>query len=313
LFADPKDLTDPGRVTFSHALHLMPGLTVEDGKRPFRLSNLDGKERDRYGGVGKGPDDLVQLDCASCHQLDGGDRSLLSPARSAGAYMLPINNDNHCKACHPLKFDDAVSSGIVPHRLQPPQVRKYLEGVYLDQQMGAALPAADAHLVPRIRPDHPVDEAARATVLEKVAGAERRLFRGGQGCGKCHDVEKGDDELAPPIMIKPTAIPEVWFKRAKFSHVAHRAFNCRDCHARAYPDEDNASRVSSDVLIAGGPGGKLAGLALCQDCHAPATVDHGKPHGGARFDCAECHLYHNGDKPLQGIGAQSRDPERRDK
>ena len=44
----------------------------------------------------------------------------------------------------------------------------------------------------------------------------------------------------------------------------------------------------------------------CKSCHAPAaTFGHS---GGVRHDCAECHRYHNGDRPLQGLGAARRDP-----
>ena len=37
----------------------------------------------------------------------------------------------------------------------------------------------------------------------------------------------------------------------------------------------------------------------------PRTVG-GEPTGGARFDCTECHTYHDGDHPGAGRGADAR-------
>jgi hypothetical protein len=46
--------------------------------------------------------------------------------------------------------------------------------------------------------------------------------------------------------------------------------------------------VASDVLID-------HRKASCAACHSPAATLDGKPHGGARFDCVECHRYHAAD------------------
>ena len=50
-----------------------------------------------------------------------------------------------------------------------------------------------------------------------------------------------------------------------------------------------ASRTKDDVM--------LPGIGTCVECHAPLSHER----GGARFDCAECHRYHNGDRPLDGL------------
>jgi hypothetical protein len=329
LFATAEGLTDPGQLKFNHALHMKPGLVVTDGRNPWRLSNLDIEDRHLYRREGQADDAPVRLDCASCHRLDSGDvqgQSSGTPARSSGAYMLPISYDIHCKACHPLAFDDTRARA--PHRLQPADLHAFLEGVYLDRSFatgphlavgGAAGPVgalpfpapAPVGKPSRVRPDHPADlVAARNLVFDDVARAERRLYRSGQACDKCHAYSKDDETQAGPKTIVPTALPGVWFTRAKFNHVAHRAVDCKQCHARAYPDAADASRVHTDVLIAVGPEGNSVGLALCQRCHAPAAADH----GGARFNCTECHTYHNGgaEHRLQGLGARARDPEAKD-
>jgi hypothetical protein len=48
----------------------------------------------------------------------------------------------------------------------------------------------------------------------------------------------------------------------------------------------------------------IVGIETCRQCHGPAT-DVG---AGVRHGCTDCHGYHNGANPLQGIGAAARDP-----
>jgi hypothetical protein len=44
--------------------------------------------------------------------------------------------------------------------------------------------------------------------------------------------------------------------------------------------------------------------AICMDCHAAKPT---KGRVGARFDCVECHAYHDLDHPLAGLGSPARD------
>jgi hypothetical protein len=59
------------------------------------------------------------------------------------------------------------------------------------------------------------------------------------------------------------------------------------------------SRDHHDVL--------LPGISVCIQCHgsAPSSLT-GLASGGAGSGCTECHRYHNGDQPLQGLGASAR-------
>src|SRR5262249_40944593 len=97
------------------------------------------------------------------------------------------------------------------------------------------------------------------------------------------------------------SIPDVWYLHAKFDHVSHRAVDCRQCHKNAYAFETDgtanphASTTHKDVLV--------PGVANCRMCHSPSRTEGGLAVGGARSDCTECHRYHHGDRPLQGIGA----------
>ena len=148
-------------------------------------------------------------------------------------------------------------------------------------------------------------EIAKTTLeSEKALFSGRRHFElGRQSCALCHYFEladgKGVDELflhAPSgksdFVIAPTGVPSVWYRHAKFNHTSHRALKCAECH----PGAEGSTR-HADVLI--------PDRDSCIQCHAP-TTKMGTP--GVRYQCTECHTYHNGDHSLQGIGAVNRNP-----
>ena len=69
------------------------------------------------------------------------------------------------------------------------------------------------------------------------------------------------------------------------------------------PTSGNQARASAELPA------NIPGIDNCRQCHAPASVNaNSEPRGGVRFDCVECHRYHNGERPLQGLGAAQRDP-----
>jgi hypothetical protein len=111
----------------------------------------------------------------------------------------------------------------------------------------------------------------------------------------------GSDNFPKEIVAPKPHV--VWFEHAKFDHVSHRAVDCLGCHAGADPGsaELNAIVVEKEPLL-------LPGRDNCKQCHSPERTDKGVALGGARHDCTECHTYHNGDKPLEGLGALARDP-----
>jgi hypothetical protein len=308
---------DPGKLQFSHKLHMSPGMaTPERGNPNFKLSSIPAAFRERYRGHGEGDDTLVQLDCSSCHRLDSGDfkidRAQLTglpsaavlPARTGGAYFLPITYENQCQACHPLTFErkdptNPLSGHVsVPHRLQPAEVHDYLEGHYtrkvLQDEKNAFF---NRQVTARALPGKSLSDdqqTIRKGITDKVGEMERMLFSPNT-CGRCHQVEQNG---AASRKIEPPGIKDVWFERAAFNHAPHRAVSCRECHSQAYPDDKQASVSSQDVM--------LPGVKNCQQCHGPRVEEKGQFRGGARFDCVECHRYHHRDAPqalLQGPGA----------
>jgi hypothetical protein len=262
-------------------------------------------------------------DCRSCHRLDSADYALSGPAktkenpttRAAGAYMLPVTYENDCRACHPLKFDDKIADKTIPHGLSPRETLDLLRQLYKAQAVEADPSLLRRFVPPRPRPGQPSTPAPDQigpAVDKKVLTAVKILFGsivsdesmrqsalplGRNGCALCHHfslpVPLDSAEKIGDVAIEKVQVPEVWFQQARFDHSAHRALDCKDCHAGAERSKD-----STDVL--------LPGIRECTECHGPSASKAGKVVGGAGDSCTECHRFHNGDHPLEGIGASSR-------
>jgi hypothetical protein len=340
-FALPKQ--DPGNIKFNHALHMTAGQAIsadQAGKWTLRkLKETDPADYERYKSApwqkDKTDGAAVVLDCRSCHVFDPGDgpgkTPNKAPARPSGAYAVPVNYENNCKACHPLSFDRTVTRTVkdaagaerevlvqVPHHLQPEAVDSFLWGAYADAYLKKN-PALEREIAEALKnrstrplPGNLPAEAAKAAdaVAEEVkktrsflfkdrlAEKERYVYLGKTSCGECHSY----DDPVKPTRVLPANVPEVWQVHARFNHVAHRAMDCRSCHADAYAETADgrpnaqASKVNTDVL--------LPRIDNCRQCHAPEKAEV----GGVRHDCTECHNYHHGANPLQGLGAAARDP-----
>jgi hypothetical protein len=301
----------PGNLKFNHKQHLAAGLDCK-----FTLAQIDPTARSWFATqqAEPQPNALVQLSCESCHRLDRQDlpkvqgqpgsplqRSLVPP-RNAGAYFLPISYEGQCAACHPLTIerknpDDPRSGHLaVPHRLQPQDLRDYLVGHYTAAYLEGNVKLFEQVVTVRRFPGKlPAEETepARKLIEKKVNSVMEDVLFNRKTCLECHYGE-GEAGKVVPRTILPTDVPVVWFPHARFDHTAHRAVSCAACHALAEAKEDRPPEHKVDMQI--------PGRDTCVQCHAPAAAGS----GGARFDCAECHRYHNGDAPLQGVGAAAR-------
>jgi hypothetical protein len=320
-----KAVQDPIHLKFNHARHLALGMGTEVSDPRFKLADIDEKYRNRYEkSVGK--DGLIQLQCAACHELDGGDFGIkreqlaavpaaaVLPNRAAGAAMLPITYENQCRACHSLRFD-RKEDAVVAHRLQPAQVASFLEQYYTGQyirehgdRFGAFVPR---YPLPGKLPAEAADKARKEIEVD-AAKAERNIFNprtaeqfvfGRSTCAECHEYQKRDASQVVPDAILPTGVPDLWYPHAVFDHSAHRAVDCLQCHAPVASEGKSGSETSLTQL-----GMSLPQVETCQKCHAPRSTVGNVAHGGARSDCTECHRYHNGGEPFAGIGARNRAP-----
>lgn len=345
---------------FSHALHMTPGLVYDANDQHKWSPEVLGKQfgpnaRQRFLPSSGNANDPVQLNCASCHQLDAGHPSpddvearrrfdflsntirgapkqAILPTRSEGANYLPVNFDVHCKVCHPIRTPTAVSGGIVvkdffvPHRRQPASLKPILRGEYAarlasDKHPALAAPFGpggrlDPHDVPAIAAfgkevDRLTDSALQALTLNLSPASENasakadgfRVPTGGFACGKCH-YSKGAEKTE----IAPLPNKSIWFQHAKFNHVSHRGLTCASCHPGTegqFAPGGNVNEREPALIV---------GIKTCQACHAEAGTKVELPNGmtasaaGVRHSCTDCHRYHNGDRPLQGLGAPRRDP-----
>jgi hypothetical protein len=297
---------DPGRLSFNHALHLAPGLTLEKDGAPLTFSQLPEPDRARYQVTpGASLERPVQLSCASCHELERD-----------GAYMKPMTYEQHCRACHPLHFEPNDPEREIRHGLNAREVVAELRQFYESQAVKDDPALLQRPLLPRARPlpgrgDQVISPSVGQAVEAKVVTALRILFGstpaagrphgGGRGCVECHQLSALPQgpvtaELIEAATIDPVNIKPIWLEHARFDHATHRALACAECHKNA-----TSSLTSDDVLLA-------PGIATCLECHGPArTSPSGTPRGGASSACTECHWYHGGDHPVRGRGAPPRD------
>jgi len=302
---------------FSHQLHMMPGMARDsDHQAVWTLGQLAEADRARYAKKGQSLSEPVQLECGSCHQSESrgiertktGEASDASPpGNSSGAYMLPVVYENQCRACHPLTIepcaDDAAKPcDTVPHRLTPAKLAEEVEKYWQDRYFKDH-PTLQRRLLPLPGSSQDVEyQDASDWVREQSRQSATHLNR---VCGKCHQFTDeaareqprqrpaSADELIDAIIprVAPVEIPRKLLAHARFDHAAHRAVDCAACHQDAYPAKSSGDKLSdsepneSSLMI--------ANRDKCRECHSPRQEDAASSRGGARFDCAECHRYHN--------------------
>jgi hypothetical protein len=294
---------DSSGLKFNHALHLNPGQVAIAGSLGGKtIGKLAKADQARYRLEGQKDDDLITLDCKSCHVTDPSDfhvdriaglpQAAVLPPRAGGAEMQPITFENQCKACHPLTFDSRSPELVVPHRVQPAEIDRFLWDLYAGMFLKQEDKLLDRRVGVRTNPGLPPD-TAEVAVKKKIDGAvkaaERVLFEGKTTCLECHTAVVNPGQILPQSIVVPK-VPTLWQDKAFFDHTAHRglgANNCNICHSQAKNSIDAA-----DVL--------LPKLSSCQECHAPASSAADR--GGVRYDCTTCHRYHNGDHTIQGRG-----------
>ena len=256
--------------------------------------------------------------CAACHQLPfagvtGGD-GVAGVARGDGVAgvargdgVAGVARGDGVAGGDGAVDQPAVAEAVLPHGLSADGLRRYLETVALrdafkgDPALLDQPPAVPP--LPSIRESDPASRPVGGLVDERLARS--RTFARAT-CEKCHATTEvalpADTSLLPALAggadsgwfaVEPPRVPDVWLTKARFNHQPHRSFDCRECHAVAYPGADTVA-----AGIAGRPLDNervmIAGLESCTSCHAPAGRDptSGHPTGGVRHDCVECHGYH---------------------
>jgi hypothetical protein len=264
---------DEAKVKFNHKAHL--DLDIDALRSRADLKN--------FGSM---------LECAQCHQMDAERR-----------YMLPINYEQHCAACHQLNvalvgdFAKVLKGQAaefaktpLPHK-EPAVVRAVLRDrlVEFAQKHKIVSSKSEPISLPRPLPWKPsldVTKEQWSWTIDVVKQAEDLLFMNRQWqkaepmtwCSHCHIEQKPNNRHGGLPVYHKTAIPSRWHEHSVFSHGAHRMMSCTECHDRNARGVKVANSESAgDVL--------LPTIESCRTCHQPT--------GGARSSCVECHRYHD--------------------
>lgn len=335
------------KMKFSHAVHMTPGMvtTTRLGDKDVPSGALTAKRLKegysaeavaRYADLDKG--NGVELKCASCHQLDsqvpadgqtallrGQPRDSVLPPRAEGAYFLPVNYDINCKSCHPtVAPGGSVPDGgrmltgfAIPHRLSPADLAPFLRSGYWEQ-LAKAAPVGKGTLPGERLDPKKAPEDAKATFGGEVdrltASAQSWLATHpkvgeskSQGvCAKCHELT--GTGTGASLSVARQSEYGVWFEHALFNHVSHRGLTCAECHPGTGRPDAPPGSVNEVEPVA------IRGVKSCRACHAPAGTPVDQDDGtrttaaGVRHRCTDCHRYHNGDRPLHGLGSPARDP-----
>lgn len=214
----------------------------------------------------------VRLDCGGCHAPDATRRT-----------FQPVVMETHCRECHRLAFEPAVTSREVPHG-DVAGVATVIEEFYANLALkGEPDSFQKAFGVPG---QGLLRRAGEPTAGERqgalaLAGRKARKVTTEMvevtTCGACHDVKRVDGGWE----IAKVAPAHAWMPQARFDHKAHAQSKCADCHAAA---------TSSDARDVAMPA-----IASCRECHAGARAEKGKVTSG----CLLCHGFHDPAHPWE--------------
>jgi hypothetical protein len=290
-------------IKFAHAAHMKKGLLAPHG--PVQMACADchrtASEQSEpwpYGAAMQ----TAAFTLTGGRTLNAADTLILDRDR-ARACLAPVTYATGCHDCHTLKFDGRVTDEA-PHA-DPAQVRVFVAAkirAYAADHpdvVAAELrhwPPEPAGRVPRA-PLTAVPHNAAEWVTVRTAQAERRIWH--ESCGLCHEgpipevaANATVAELAAAIenpamlpKLAPTQQPVRWLPHAVFSHEAHQAVACAECHTRA-----TGSQNASEIL--------LPSIATCQRCHDGESHPQGPAlaNGHAESGCFLCHEYHGWDE-----------------
>jgi Cytochrome c7 and related cytochrome c len=212
----------------------------------------------------------VVLGCDACHRPDASRRG-----------FEPISMQRHCRECHRLEFEPAVTTREVPHG-KPAEAATVISEFYASLALNGvkdsfekAFGVPGEGLLRRVgEPTESQRRVALALAKKKSERVAAELFEV-RVCNACHEVAREDAEWT----IAPVRIPNRWMPQARFSHRSHAQSKCADCH-------DVARSVdSSDVAI--------PDIETCRECHAGSKPVEKK----VTSSCMLCHGFHDASHP----------------
>lgn len=241
-----KDLSERSNLVFPHRTHLDP-------------AGVKSPSRGR-----------VVLECGACHRPDASQRN-----------FEPISMERHCRECHRLEFEPAVTSREVPHG-KPAEAATVISEFYASLALNGvkdsferAFGVPGEGLLRRVgQPSEPQRRVALALAKRKAERVAADLFEV-RVCNTCHEVARKDAAWS----IAPVRIAGRWMPQARFNHKSHAQSQCADCHDVA------RSMESSDVAI--------PEIETCRECHGGSKPVEKK----VTSSCMLCHGFHDASHP----------------
>ena len=220
------------------------------------------------------------LACRDCHLVE-----------KEGTKMAFPQFEEHCAACHGLRFAFEAPDRSMPHG-DVAKAKTFIRDTYASVAVkgGLRLPIEEVPKAIRERAktlnSKEVEMAqALAWVDKKSASVISGPFGKGQ-CAECHTIiENKDDPLAWDIV--PVDLAVVSLTGARFDHALHRQVTCTACH------DARESTAASDVL--------LPKIGKCQSCHGQPSASHLLP-----TQCVDCHAFHQGHASAVKTGEATR-------
>jgi hypothetical protein len=255
------DMVEHSNLKFNHALHLNPaGLRDPEGRRDAN-------------GMHDSQGNRTVLKCASCH----------TPEEN-GRFMAPVSMEKHCRQCHSLAFEPAVTKRQVPHgneELVATTLREFYARLALGDTPPDINPPSD---MPRVRPGAVLTYEDRQRVLklaqQKADRVLNELYETRGVCVTCHTVQRIDS--AAGWRVAPVKIAKTWLPHAMFRHADHATQSCTSCH------DVRDSKRAEDIA--------MPSINRCRECHVGAQPQLDK----VTSECALCHSFHSGHEAWQG-------------
>ncbi len=263
--------SDYAAMSAAHALHLNPDVS--------RMQDLLAADQGagRIPGVATDAAGKRTLTCSSCHT-----------AKDDQGAMKSVSYKAHCASCHvqePASFRiSATATENAAAWFASASIESW-PGADV-WQPGAGLLASASFAVRTVQPrrDKVYAPEGHKTFVGANDWINRRQvtdFARIRGtCVRCHAKESitapSPDRPGEPFDVAPPMIPDRWLERSIFSHRAHRALTCLECHEGA-----QGGTRAADIM--------LPSIESCRKCHTPAV--------GVRSDCVLCHVYHRPIKP----------------
>ena len=229
----------------------------------------------------KGPEGPVTLECATCHV------PTLNAEGRHGRSFAPVTFERSCRSCHNLQFDAHLQTEA-PHGKVEDDAAFVTKSLTDFAQTHPEVVSAEIHnwpsepLLPgqtKMPPPHSQQE----WITNRIARADTILWR--EKCGLCHKAADGSvayngATMALPVFA-PVTQPQHWLSSAIFSHPAHQAVACAECHTAAL-----GSPSEHEVL--------MPSIATCRKCHDGRSSPQGPAvaAGHAESGCFLCHVYH---------------------